>query len=417
MADTAPPQDAANTSEPAHTKHTVDSEEGGMFHSDRPSAGEIAQQLDRGTVFGAGGAWLALWSMRLILIAAGAWVLGWIVAEAWVILLPIALALVVCTVLWPPTEKMLGWGLRPALAAFITLIIAFGLFAGLIALIAPSVVNQSEELAQKTTEGIQTVQDWLQGPPLNIGDEQLNTGVQVIVDKLQSSAEAIATGVFSGVSAATSAIITLALAVVLTFFFLKDGPRFLPWVHRVTGTRNSHHIEQVLRRMWATLGGFIRTQALVSFVDAVLIGGGLLILGVPLALPLAVLTFLGGFVPIVGAFVAGAIAVLIALVANGLSTALIVLALILVVQQLEGNVLQPMLQSRSMDLHPVLILLAVTAGGSIFGIIGAFLAVPVAAVVAVLFRYIGEVVDKQIEASAPTPPPMETEGLGGAPAT
>lgn len=363
---------------------------------DAPSAGEIAAQLDRGTIFGAGGAWLALWSMRLILIAAGAWILGWIVAETWVILLPVALAIVVCTVLWPPTDWLRRHRFPPALAALTTLVIAFAAFAGVVAMIAPSVVNQSDELADKATEGIQKVQDWLQGPPLNIGDEQLNTAVQVIVSKLQESSAAIATGVFSGVSAATSAIITLSLALVLVFFFLKDGPRFLPWLHRTTGSPRSHHIDQVLRRMWGTLGGFIRTQALVSFVDALFIGIGLLILGVPLAPALAVLTFLGGFVPIIGAFVAGALAVLIALVANGPTTALIVLGLIVLVQQLEGNVLQPMLQSRSMDLHPVVILLAVTAGGSIFGIIGAFLSVPVAAVVAVLFRYIGEVIDTQI---------------------
>ena len=146
--------------------------------------------------------------------------------------------------------------------------------------------------------------------------------------------------------------------------------------------------------MWATLGGFIRTQAIVSLIDAFFIGLGLVILGVPLALVLATLTFLGGFIPIVGAFVAGALAVLVALVANGPTTALIVLVIIIAVQQLEGNVLQPILQSRSMNLHPAIVLLAVTGGGSVFGIIGAFLAVPAAAVAAVLIRYVSEQIDR-----------------------
>lgn len=155
--------------------------------------------------------------------------------------------------------------------------------------------------------------------------------------------------------------------------------------------------------MWDTLGGFIRTQALVSLIDAVFIGAGLLILGVPLAPVLAILTFIGGFIPIVGAFVAGALAVLVALVANGLTTAIIVLIIILAVQQIEGNVLQPVLQSKSMKLHAVIVLLAVAAGSSLYGIVGAFLAVPVAAVAAVVIRYIGEQIDERASDNEPMP--------------
>jgi predicted PurR-regulated permease PerM len=181
--------------------------------------------------------------------------------------------------------------------------------------------------------------------------------------------------------------------VILVFFFLKDGPSFLPWIKRSIGERVGAPVTDVLLRCWGVVGSFIRTQALVSLVDAVLIGGGVLVLGVPLALPLAVLTFVGGFVPIVGAFVAGAIAVLIALVTKGVTTALIVLVIIVVVQQLEGNVLQPILQSRSMNLHAAVVLLAVTAGSTLYGITGAFLAVPVVAVVSEIWRYFGERMD------------------------
>jgi len=144
-----------------------------------------------------------------------------------------------------------------------------------------------------------------------------------------------------------------------------------------------------------TLGAFVRVQAVVSLVDAVFIGLGLLVVGVPLALPLAVLTFLGGFVPIVGALVAGGLAVLVALVSNGLTAGLVVLAIIVVVQQVESNVLQPVLQGRSLRLHPAVVLLAVTAGGTLFGITGAFLAVPVAAAGATTLRYLGELADER----------------------
>ena len=166
--------------------------------------------------------------------------------------------------------------------------------------------------------------------------------------------------------------------------------------HPVVNPVNASAMAEVLQRMWATLGGFIRTQALVSFVDAVLIGIGLVILGVPLAYALAILTFIGGFVPIVGAFVAGGLAVLVALVANGPVNALIVLGIIVAVQQLEGNVLQPWLQSKSMNLHAVIVLLAVTLGASTFGVVGAFLAVPAAAAIAVLLRYYDEQVSARV---------------------
>ncbi|MFI2475693.1 AI-2E family transporter [Nocardia xishanensis] len=379
-----------------------------MTEQDKPDPGdetgekEAIALRERGGVIGVGVLWLAKWSLCLIAIAAGAWVLGWLVARLWVVVLPMSLAVVVATVLWPPTRWFMKHGLRPGLAASLSLLGFLGLLAGVIALIVPSVVDQAPELADKASEGVNQVRKWLQGPPLNIRDEQLDSAVDAIVSRLQSSAEQIATGVFSGVTTATSALVTLFLVLVLAFFFVKDGRRFLPWLHGVTGTRGGRHFEEVLRRIWFTLGGFIRTQALVSLIDAVLIGGGLVILGVPLAAVLAVLTFIGGFIPIVGAVVAGALAVLVALVGNGLTTALIVLGIILAVQQLEGNVLQPVLQSRSMQLHAVVVLLAVTAGGSLYGIVGAFLAVPVAAIIAVVLRYVGEQID---EAVAPPPEP------------
>ncbi|WP_328404970.1 AI-2E family transporter [Nocardia sp. NBC_00403] len=361
---------------------------------------------DRGDVIGTGVLWLAKWAVCIVAIAAGTWVIGFVLAKLWVAVLPVLLAIVVTTVLWPPTRWLTQHGLRPAAAAAVTLVGFLGLLAGIVALIVPSVVDQAPELADKSTAGVNKVRDWLQGPPLRIQQEQLDSGVDAIVQRLQSSTERIATGVFSGVSAATSAIVTLVLVLTLSFFFIKDGPRFMPWLHNTLGSRTGRHLEEVLSRIWVTLGGFIRTQALVSLIDAIFIGAGLVILGVPLALVLAVITFIGGFIPIVGAFVAGALAVLVALVANGLTTALIVLGIIIAVQQLEGNVLQPVLQSRSMKLHAVLVLLAITAGGSLYGIVGAFLAVPFAAVVAVTIRYIGEQID-----AATTPPPEVGEEL------
>lgn len=351
----------------------------------------------------------AVVALQFLAVAAALWVLAWVIGQTWVIVLPVVLALVVCTVLWPPVRWMRDKGLPPAAAVAAVLLLAVGVIAGVVAAVAPAIVEQSTELAEQATAGVVQVQEWLGGPPLNISEAQLNSAVSAITDRLNSSSAQIASGVFTGVGAATSALVTVFTAVVVTFFFLKDGPRFLPWLKQTVGFPAASHVAEVLSRVWSTLGGFIRTQALVSLVDAVLIGIGLLVLGVPLAYALAIITFIGGFVPIVGAFVAGAFAVLIALVSNGPANALLVLALIVAVQQLEGNVLQPWLQSKTMKLHAVIVLLAVTLGASTFGVIGAFLAVPVAAAGAVILRYYGEQVSEQAGENAPSADALDDE--------
>ncbi|GEE03826.1 permease [Gordonia spumicola] len=349
----------------------------------------------RGRVFLAGLKSTATVCLQMIVVLAFLYALMILLAKFWVVLLPVILAIVVSTVLWPPVRWLRSKGVPAAGATVLVVLIGVGVVAGVIGLIVPSIVDQAPELANQAVDGVKRVQDWAQGPPLNIGDEQISSVVTEITDKLQKSASTIATGVFNGVGVATSAIVTLFTTAVLVFFFLKDGPRFIPWLNRTMGVADGQsHLGEVMLRMWNTLGGFIRTQAIVSFVDAALIGIGLVVLNVPLAGVLIVITFIGGFIPIVGAFVAGALAVLIALVSGSVTKALIVLAIILVVQQLEGNVLQPWLQAKSMDLHAVIVLLAVTLGGSLYGITGAFLAVPAASCLAVALRYILEQIGK-----------------------
>nr|WP_313774851.1 AI-2E family transporter [Mycobacterium sp.] len=359
----------------------------------------------RGAIFGTHLRSAATVSVQLVAVAAAAWILAWIVGETWVIILPVALAVVISTVLWPPVRWLRDKGLPPAAAALAILLVALAVFVGLIAAVAPAIVEQSTELAQQASEGVVQVQNWLGGPPLNISQAQLDSAVAAINDGLNTSSSQIASGVFTGVGAATSALVTLFTTIVVAFFVLKDGPHFIPWLRSSVGNPAAPYLAEVLARIWSSLGGFIRTQALVSFVDAALIGIGLVVLGVPLAYALAIVTFIGGFVPIVGAFVAGGLAVLIALVANGPVTALIMLGIIVAVQQLEGNVLQPWLQSKSMKLHAVIVLLAVTLGGSTFGVIGAFLAVPVAAAVAVIIRYYDEQVEARTTGNLPDPEP------------
>lgn len=349
--------------------------------------------VDRGQVIARGYRTTAQLSARFIIITAALALLLWLLAQVWVGVLPILLSLILATVLWPPVAWMTRRGAAPVLAAATTLVLALLVVVGTLAAIAPSIVDQVGEIGERAGEGVSTVRAWLAGPPLNVDSAQLDEAIDQGTAWVQERSSDIASGLFTGVSVVSSWFVTLALVLVLTFFFLKDGPTFLPWVRRVTGRSAGRHLTELFTRIWLTLGGFVRAQAMVSAFDALFIGVGLLILGVPLAFALAVLTFFAGFIPIVGAVTAGALAVLVALVSNGWQVALIVLGIVLLVQQIEGNVLQPMLQGRTMQMHAGIILLAVAAGATLFGIIGAFLAVPVAASVVVTLRYLSEQID------------------------
>ena len=331
---------------------------------------------------------LATFSWRLLLITGALVVIGYVLGVLWSsVLLPVVLGLLFSTVMWPLARTLRRAKFPPALASIITVVLFLAAVVGIFAAIAPSVVAQVDELSGGVTDGLESVQDWLSGPPFNLGSEQIGAYVDQAINQLQSSAGDIANLALTGAGAIGTGLVNVVLALVLAFFFLKDGPRFLPWLAAQTGPKAAPHVAELSHRSWRTLSEFIRQQALVGAIDALGIGLGLLVLGVPLVLPLAVITFFAAFVPIIGAFVAGGFAVLIALVSNGFSTALWVLAIVVVVQQVEGNVLQPILQGRGLKLHAGVVILAVTAGSSLAGIIGAFLSVPVAALLAVFYRY------------------------------
>lgn len=367
------------------------------------------ERRSRHQLIGDGLAWTATWSLRWILIAAGAVLLGLIVRETWSILLPVLLALVVTSVLQPPavflSRKL---GLPSTVAAAAVLLGGLAALIGVGFAIAGSVADQVDDIAADASSGLQEIQDWVQASDM-VTEDQLDSAIQGLQERLTDSASSIASGVVVGVGVAGSALITLVVTLILTFLFLKDGQKFLPWVNDLAGGRVGPHLTEVLSRAWSALGSFIRIQAIVSFIDAVLIGIGLLIVGVPLALPLAILTFFAGFVPIVGAIVVGALAVLVALVSVSVTGALIVLAIIIAVQQLEGNVLQPWLQSKGVQLNAAVVLLSITLGSTLFGIVGAFLAVPAAAVAAVVFRYLNQVVATESEPEPESKPEPEAE--------
>ncbi|MFD6921040.1 AI-2E family transporter [Streptomyces sp. NPDC059944] len=340
-------------------------------------------------------------SVELLLVLVMVWVALWVVGQMWSVVWPLIVALFLTTLTWPCARFLRRRGWPPALAASAVTVLFLIVALGVVALIAVPVASQTGDLTDGVVQGIHKVREWAAGPPLNIGDDQISKASDATITRIQNSVGSVVTALVTGVSTLLNGLVTAVLALFLMFFFLKDGPRFLPWLTRQLPGRLATDVPTVAERSWDTLSAFVRSQALVGLLDAVLIGAGLWILGVPLVLPLAVLTFVTAFVPIVGAVFAGFVAVLIALVSNGLTDALIVLAIILVVQQLEGNVFQPMIQSRGLGLHAAVVLLAVTLGGALAGVVGSLLAVPAAALVAVIWNYLRE----QLTEVAPLPDP------------
>ncbi|WP_229074170.1 AI-2E family transporter [Actinoplanes sp. DH11] len=358
----------------------------------------------------------AMISVQLLVVLLLTYVALRLLGNAWSIIWPLVVALLLTTLTWPPVRFLRRHNWPPALAASLVtllfLVVAIGTLVGIIVPVA----SESGTLADGVADGIDTVREWAAGPPLNIGDDQVNSALDSGIDRLQNSVGSIATATLTGVNTVVDGLVTTVLALFLMFFFLKDGPRFLPWLSRQLPGRLATDVPAIAGRSWDTLGAFVRSQAFVGLLDAVFIGVGLWIVGVPLVLPLAVLTFVAAFVPIVGALFAGFVAVLIALVSNGWTDALIVLAIIVAVQQLEGNVFQPMVQSRGLGLHAGVVLLAVTLGSSLYGIVGALLAVPVAAIIAVIWTYLRE----QLSDPAPAvqtadPPPVPAPASAPAP--
>ena len=356
---------------------------------------------DRGVVIDEGIGVMQKWGLRIVVLAAAGLVLGWVIGHTWVVLFPVAMALIVTSILGPPAAWLRSKGWPDPLAAAAIMLAFIGAIVGVIAILTPQVAGQAGEVAKRASDGLQKVRDWLTGEPLNLSEGQITRAIEALQDRVESSATSIGSGIFSTIGAATSAIVNLILILMLTFFFVKDGHRFLPWLKVVAGERAGGHAVAVANRAWATLGGFIRVQSLVALIDAVIIGVGLAILGSPLAIPLAVVTFFAAYIPIVGAFVSGALAVLVTLVTNDPKDALIALAIVVAVQQLEGNVLSPMLQGKTMNLHPAVVLLGVAAGGTLFGVTGAFLAVPVVATTAEVLRYLNERIDDSVAWNAP----------------
>lgn len=347
----------------------------------------VSKTDDKSRVLGRDAISLAKVCLIFIIVVAGVGLAGYLLKFIWVGLLPVILAILVCTVLFPVTNWLRAHKFPRALAAITTLLGFLALIGGVFAAMAPVVSSQGASLVSQAEGGLNKLVDMAKDLPFEIDAAKVQEVLDDAMTFIKGQASNIATGVISGVSMASSIAMALAIMLFVAFFILKDGDKFLPWLRTYTGYSAGWHATELLTRVWNTLSGFIQAQAAVAAVDGLLIGLGLWVLQVPLALVIGVVTFFASFIPVIGAVTAGALAVIIALVSDGLTKALLALALIIIVQQVEGNVLQPMLQSKAMGLHAAMVLLSVTVGSALAGIIGAFLAVPVAATIAVVFRY------------------------------
>ncbi|WP_374191814.1 AI-2E family transporter [Cellulomonas sp. zg-ZUI22] len=333
-------------------------------------------------------AW-AGWSWRALVILAALAVGLWLLSVVKVIVVPVAVALLL-TVLLSPLVRGLHRhaGLPRAAAAGTALVLTLALVIGLLTLAGRSIVNGIAELGEQAREGFAQLTDWLAEGPLKLSTAQLDDYVSQLQDAVASSGQQIASGALSVGVTVGHVVAGALIALFCTLFFLIDGRNIWAWVVGLLPRGSRERVHQAGRRGWVTLGAYTRTQILVAGVDAVGIGIGAAFLQLPLVVPLAVLVFFGSFIPFVGAIVTGSVAVLVALVTQGWGSALIMLAIVLVVQQFEGHVLQPFLMGHAVSLHPVAVLLVVTTGSLVAGIVGALFAVPIAAVLNTVVLYL-----------------------------
>jgi predicted PurR-regulated permease PerM len=331
---------------------------------------------------------VAGYSWRLVVILVAAAAIIYALAKLRLIVLPVIIALLLSTLLAPLVDRLKRRRWKPALATWTVFGAALLLLVGFVALVSPQVAAQIGDMGDAVRQGSDQVLEWLTRGPLDLSQEEIQGFIDRMGQRIRENSSSITGGVVSGAIAIGEGIAGLFLTLVLLFFFLKDGDKICGWILRQFSEPQRTHVAESGKRAWAALGGYVRGTAVVALVDAVLIGILLAVLGVPLLVPLVVLTFFGAFFPLVGATVAGIVAALVALVTEGVSDALIVGAGILVIQQVEGDVLQPLVLGRSVKLHPIVILLSLTAGAILAGIAGAFLAVPVAAVAVSVGSYL-----------------------------
>lgn len=330
----------------------------------------------------------AAWGWRLLVVVAVGALLVWIISKLQTIVVPVAAALLV-TVLLQPVHRFFMEKLRfpKALSAVTSILLLFAGLTGLIAMAGSQIASGISELSAQAIKGFNELLVWAQGAPLNLELQTIEKYWSDLSSNFQQYLGTVLNGAVSVTSTLTNLFAGILIAFFCTIFFLMDGRQIWTWVVGLLPRHVRERTHQAGRRGLVTLSSYVRTQILVAFIDATGIALGAAALGLPLVLPMGALVFLGSFIPFVGAILTGAVAVLVALVTKGWVTALFMLAIVLIVQQIEGNFLQPFLMGHAVALHPVAVLLVVSAGTVLAGIVGALFAVPIVAVLNTVVLY------------------------------
>lgn len=317
---------------------------------------------------------------RFLVLAATVWVLMRVIGAVRLVALAFVVALLVTALLQPTVARLHRSGLSRGAATALTATCGF-VMLGLVGwFVVWQVLDNLDSLSDRVQEGIGELKQWLIDSPLHVTEEQINAIADRLSDSIGTSTSEITSTGLQGVTVLVEVITGLLLAMFATLFLLYDGKRIWQWTLRLVPAAARPGVAGAGPPAWRTLTAYVRGTMIVAMIDAVFIGVGIYFLGVPLAVPIGVVIFLSSFVPLVGAVVSGALAVVVALVTDGVFTALMALMVVLVVQQIEGHVLQPFILGRAVRVHPLAVVLAVATGGTIAGIGGAVVAVPLVAV-------------------------------------
>ena len=328
----------------------------------------------------------AAWTWRILLFAFAAALLAVVLFELRIVTVPIFVAILLTTLLLPPVHFLRRKGLKPALATAIVFIGALLVVVGIIVFGAATISDQFGQLGPQVNKAIDQVNNWLRTGPLKLSDAQINQYIDQATAALKNSSTSVKAGLVSSATLIGEVLTGILVTLILTFFFTKDGEKISDSAINLFGQRHQAKLHAAAHRAFSVLAGYLRGVAMTGIVDSLLIGIGLLFIGVPLVVPLVILTFFGAFFPLVGATTAGAVAALVALVNGGVTDAVLVVIVVLLVQQVEGHLLQPLLVGRAVALHPAAIIVALVSGSIIAGLLGAFLAVPLTAVVVGVVR-------------------------------
>lgn len=325
---------------------------------------------------------------RLLVLAGTLWVLMRVISAVRLLVLAFAAALLITALLQPTVARLRRAGVPRGPATALTAVGGF-VIMGLIGwFVTWQVMENLDDLSDQIQNGIDELRKWLLDSPFHVTDKQINEIAENLREAVGANTEQITSAGLEGVTVIVEALTGILLAVFSTLFLLYDGRRIWEWTLKLVPAVARPGVAGAGPRAWRTLTAYVRGTVVVALIDAIFIGLGIYFLGVPMAVPLAVFIFLFAFIPLVGAVVSGALAVLVALVTQGVFTALMALVVVLAVQQIEGHILQPFILGRAVRVHPLAVVLAVAAGSMIAGIGGAVVAVPLVAVTNTVVGYL-----------------------------